>query len=110
MLTSGAHHPVGFSFCDEGVYRLYTTEEQDGEHPDDAIVLLFAIESYIAFFESLILIIFYFWKLLYIMMFQPRPFIGAFQSVIRSRWNPIAPSSRTENLSMTDRPGISRHY
>ena len=43
-------------------------------------------------------------------MFLPRPFIGAFQSVLRSRWSPIAPSSRIENLPTTDRPDFNIHY
>ena len=44
------------------------------------------------------------------MMFLPRPFTGAFQSVLRSRWNPIASSSRIENLPTTDRPDSNIHY
>ena len=35
---------------------------------------------------------------------------GAFQSVLRSRWNSIAPSSRIENLPTTDRPDVNIHY
>ena len=49
MLTPGAHDPARFSSCDEGVYRSYTTEEQGGKHPGDAIFLLFSIDSAIAF-------------------------------------------------------------
>ena len=45
MLTSGSHNPTGFPSCDEGVYRPYTTEEQDGKHPGDAVALLFAIAT-----------------------------------------------------------------
>ena len=42
MLTSGSHDPAKFSSCDERVYRPYTTEEQGGKDPGDAIVSLFA--------------------------------------------------------------------
>ena len=49
MLTPGAHDPARFPSCDEGVYRLYTIEEQGGKHPGDAIFLLFSVENVIVF-------------------------------------------------------------
>ena len=30
-------------------------------------------------------------------MLRPRPFVGAFQHALRSRWSPIAPSSRIDH-------------
>ena len=33
MLTTGSHSLSGFLFCDEGVYLMYTTEEQDEKLP-----------------------------------------------------------------------------
>ena len=33
MLTTGSHSLSRFLFCDEGVYLMYTTEEQDEKLP-----------------------------------------------------------------------------
>jgi len=33
MLTTGSHSFSGFLFCEEGVYLMYTTEEQDEKRP-----------------------------------------------------------------------------
>ena len=33
MLTSGSRIVEGFLACDEGVYLMYTTEEQAGKRP-----------------------------------------------------------------------------
>ena len=37
----------------------------------------------------------------------PRPLVGAFLHLFRSRWNPIAPSRAKENLSTIDRPDVN---
>ena len=38
---------------------------------------------------------------------SPRPLVGAFLHLFRSRWNPIAPSRAKENLSTIDRPDVN---
>ena len=38
---------------------------------------------------------------------SPRPLVGAFLHLFRSRWNPIAPSRVKENHSTIDRPAVN---
>ena len=38
---------------------------------------------------------------------SPRPLVGAFLHLFRSRWSPIAPSRAKENHSTIDRPAIN---
>lgn len=52
------------------------------------------------------------WKMLprYLMgrkLPSPRPLVGAFLHLFRSRWSPIAPSRAKENHSTIDRPAVN---
>ena len=52
------------------------------------------------------------WKMLpqYLMgrkLPSPRPLVGAFLNLFRSRWSPIAPSRAKENHSTIDRPAVN---
>ena len=38
---------------------------------------------------------------------SPRPLVGAFLHLFRSRWSPIAPSRAKENHSTIDRPAVN---
>ena len=38
---------------------------------------------------------------------SPRPLVGAFLHLFRSRWSPIAPSRAKENRSTIDRPAVN---